>query len=186
MDRRTTILQFWLHGFFVVGEKQSHCCYIAIAPECAWYWSHHEKMRLFPLSLLTANTYFGRHGQWCRFPDLSSLGNMLSWKRARSVGLSSVRTNSGTTIPRGAGSAAADSAATSTSGSGTGGATSTESPLLFPGLPSEISPSPAVVVTNKLWIFLVAATALRSRRFAARTLRRRHTNVYSLHVLMPD
>ena len=31
------------------------------------------------------------------------------------------------------------------------GATSTASPLQFPGLPSEISSSPAVVVTKKLW-----------------------------------
>ena len=25
------------YGFFIVGEKQSHCCSISIAPECAWY-----------------------------------------------------------------------------------------------------------------------------------------------------
>ena len=66
---------------------------------------------------------------------------------------------------------ATDSAPTSTSGCGTGGAMSTESPLLFLGLPSEVSSSPAVVVTKKLWIFLVAATALLSRRLAARTPR---------------
>ena len=26
----------WKNGFFVVGEKQSHCRSISIAPECAW------------------------------------------------------------------------------------------------------------------------------------------------------
>ena len=48
---------------------------------------------------------------------------------------------------------AACSTAASSSGAGTGGATSTASPLLFPGLPQEFSSSAAVVVTKKLWIF---------------------------------
>ena len=33
----------------------------------------------------------------------------------------------------------------------TGGATSNTSPLPFPGFPSQVSSSPAVVVTKKLW-----------------------------------
>ena len=41
----------------------------------------------------------------------------------------------------------------SSSGTGTGGATSTASPLLFLGLASEVSSSPAVVVTKKSWLY---------------------------------
>ena len=37
--------------------------------------------------------------------------------------------------------------------------------LLFPGLLSDVSSSPAVVVTKKLWIILVPSTALSSLRF---------------------
>ena len=61
----------------------------------------------------------------------------------------------------------AGSAAASSSGAGTDGATSTASRLLFSGLPSEVSSSPAVVVTQKLRIILVPATALSNRCFFA-------------------
>ena len=54
------------------------------------------------------------------------------------------------------------------SGTGTGRATSTASPLLFLGLASEVSSSPAVVVTKMSWLLLVPATALSSRRFFPR------------------
>ena len=37
MDHRTTKTLLWQYGFFIVGEKQIHCCSISIAPECAWY-----------------------------------------------------------------------------------------------------------------------------------------------------
>ena len=69
------------------------------------------------------------------------------WKRARSVWLSSVMSNSWTTGPRGAGSAAAGFAAASSSGAGTGGATATALPFLFHRLPSEISR------LRPLWMF---------------------------------
>ena len=70
--------------------------------------------------------------------------------------------------PHRAGSPDVGSAAASYSGAGTDGATSTASRLLFSGLPSEVSSSPAVVVTKKLRILLVPATALSSRRFFSR------------------
>ena len=60
------------------------------------------------------------------------------------------------------------SAVASSSGAGTDGATSTASRLLFSGLPSEVSSSPAVVVTQMFRILLVPATALSSRRFFSR------------------
>ena len=65
---------------------------------------------------------------------------------------------------------AACSTAASSSGDGTGGATSTGSPLLFPGLPQEFSSSAAVVVTKKLWIFSRACHHIvqTSRRFIPR------------------
>ena len=72
--------------------------------------------------------------------------------------------------PRGDGSAAAGSAAASSSGSDSGGCNVNRSPLLFPGLPSEVSSSPAVVVSKKLWILLVPAKALSSRRFFSRLI----------------
>ena len=50
----------------------------------------------------------------------------------------------------------------------TDGATSTASRLQFSGLPSEVSSSPAVVVTQNIRILLVPATALSSRRFFSR------------------
>ena len=53
-------------------------------------------MRLLPFSLLMSNGSFGRHGPWWISVVLSSVGNVPSWKRARSVGLSSVRSNSWT------------------------------------------------------------------------------------------
>ena len=59
------------------------------------------------------------------------------------------------------------------SSAGTDGATLTASRLLFSGLPSEVSSSHAVVVTKKLRIWLVPATALSSRRFFSRFLQRR-------------
>ena len=90
-----------------------------------------EKMRLLPLSLLIANGLIGRHWPWWRIADLSSLGNVPSWKRARSVWLSSIRSNAWATGLRGTGSAAAGSAAASSSDTGTRDATSTASPLLF-------------------------------------------------------
>ena len=57
------------------------------------------------------------------------------------------------------------SAAASSSRAGADGATLTASRLLFSGLPSEVSSSPAVVVIKNLRILLVLATALSSRRF---------------------
>ena len=60
------------------------------------------------------------------------------------------------------------SAAGSSSCVGTDGATSTASRLVFSGLPSEVSSSPAVVVLKNLRILLVLATALSSRRFFSR------------------
>ena len=67
-----------------------------------------------------------------------------------------------------AGSAVVGSAADSSPGAGTDGATSSASRLLFSGLPSEVSSSPAVVVTKKFRILLVPATALSNRRFFSR------------------
>ena len=128
-------------------------------------------MRILTFSPLIANAPFGRHGPWWIIVVLSLVGNLPSWKRARSVGLSSVRSNSWSTGPRRAGSAVAGSdvagsavtvvgtaaalfsgdgsAAGSSSCAGTDGATSTASRFLFSGLPSEVSSSPAVVV-NKI------------------------------------
>ena len=76
-------------------------------------------------------------------------------------------------FPRVVGSAAASlsgagSAVASSSGAGVDGATSTASRLLFSGLHSEVSSSPAMVVNKKLRILLVSATALSSRRFFSR------------------
>ena len=136
-----------------------------------------ENMRLLPFSLVIANDPFGCHGPWWRIVVLCSVGNVPSWKRTQSAGLSSVRSNSWTTGHRRAGSAVAGSAAASSSGAGTDGATSTASRLLFSGLPSKVSSSPAVVVTKNLRILLVSATALSSRRFFTRFLQhRRHTS----------
>ena len=63
---------------------------------------------------------------------------------------------------------------------GTDGATSNASRLLFSGLSSEVSSSPAVVVTKKLVILPGPATALSSRRFFSRFFlqHRRHTSAY--------
>ena len=62
-----------------------------------------------------------------------------------------------------AGSAVVDSAAASSSGAGTDGHVNRIA-FAISGLPSEVSSSPAVVVTKKLRILLVPATALSSRR----------------------
>ena len=104
MARRTS--NIFDNGFFIGGEKQSYWHSIFTAPECAWY-CFSEKLRLLPFSLLIAIGPFWRHGPPWRIADLRSLGHVPSWKRTRSVGLSSVRYNSWTTGPRGAGSAAA-------------------------------------------------------------------------------
>ena len=108
----------------------------------------------------------------------------LKKKRMRSVGpgLTPCRVGSAVAGSAVVGSAAASfsgagSAAASSSGAGTDGATSTASRLLFSGFPSEVSSSSAVVVTKKLRILLVPATALSSRRFFSRFLQhRRHTS----------
>ena len=60
---------------------------------------------LFALPMVITNNPFRRHGPWWIIAVLSLVGNLPSWKRARSVGLSSVRSNSWTTGPRRAGSA---------------------------------------------------------------------------------
>ena len=86
---------------------------------------------------------------------------MCSAEIARSVGLSNVRSNSGTTGPRGAGSAVAGSADVRVQALVRGGGdlyrgcNVTPSTLLFPGSPSEVSSSTAVMVTNNIWIVLV-------------------------------
>ena len=139
--------QFWQYGFFVVGENQSNCRSISIAPESAWSVFPRTCVCL-PFSLVIANDPFGWHGPWWRIVVLSSVCNVPSWKRMRSAGLSSVRSNSWTTGHRRAGSAVAGSAAASSSGASTDGAMSTASRLLFSGLPSKVSSSPAVVVTK--------------------------------------
>ena len=69
-----------------------------------------------------------------------------------------------------AGSVVVGSAAASFSGAGTDGATSIAPRLLFSGLPSEVSSSSAVVVTKKLRLLLVPATALSHRLFFAHFL----------------
>ena len=46
--------------------------------------------------------------------------------------------------------------------------TSTASPLLFPRFPSEVSASPSLGVSKKVWILLVPPTALSSRRIFSR------------------
>ena len=50
-----------------------------------------DKMCMLPFSLLIANGSLRRHGPWWIIVVLSSVGNVHSWKRARSVGFSSVR-----------------------------------------------------------------------------------------------
>ena len=99
----------------------------------------------------------------------------LKKKRMRSVGPGLTPRRVGSAVAGSAvvGSAAASfsgagSAAASSSGAGTDGGTSTASRLLFSGLPSEVSSSSDVVVTKKLRILLVPATALSSRRFFSR------------------
>ena len=104
----------------------------------------------------------------------------LKKKRMRSVGPGLTPRRVGSAVAGSAvvgsavvGSAAASfsgagSAAALSSGAGTDGATSTASRLLFSGLPSEVSSSSDVVVTKKLRILLVPATALSSRRFFSR------------------
>ena len=148
--------QLWQYGFFNISEKQSHCHSISIAMAQNVHDSVcSEKMRLLSFVLLVANGPFGRHGSWWRIACRNSLGNVPSWKRARSVGLSSVRSNSWTTDPRGAGSAAVCFVFRRWYA---GGATSTSAPLIFPGLPSEVSSSPTLDCA-------CAATTLSSRRF---------------------
>ena len=93
-------------------------------------------MRLLPSSLLIANGPFGRHGPLWRI----AAWQCAQLEQSEIAVLSSIRSNSWTTGP---------------SGAGTGGATSTTSSLNFLRLPSEVSSSPAVVVTKKLWILLV-------------------------------
>ena len=99
----------------------------------------------------------------------------LKKKRMRSVGPGPRRVASAVVGSAAASFSGAGSAAASSSGAGTDGATSTASRLLFSGLPSEVSSSSDVVVTKKLRILLVPATALSSRRFFSRFLQhRRH------------
>ena len=106
-----------------------------------------------------------------------------------SIGMSSVRSNSWTTGPRGADSAAAGSAATSSSGAGTEGATSSASPLLFHWLLSKGSSLSAVLVTKRLWSLLVGVyrpTALSNRRLFSRFMQHRSSlRAFSASLLLP-
>ena len=87
--------QFWRYGSFVVGEKQSHCRSISITPECAWYWGFPREN--CPFFILAAAILLGGMDSDA---DLSISVRLVICSAemvicsARSVGLSSVRSNS--------------------------------------------------------------------------------------------
>ena len=114
MYRRTTDI-FDNNVLFIVGEKQSHCRSISIAPRMCMI-VFREKMHPFPFALLIANGPF-LDGRDEEMPISGHLA-MCPGERKRDPSgcpMSSVRSISRTTGPCGAGSTAADSAAASSS-----------------------------------------------------------------------
>ena len=110
----------WQVGFFVGGDRR------VIAIRYSQPQNVHGSV--FPRKCACCHSrcwqqtvLFSRHGPCWIISDLSSRGNVPRWKRARSVGLLSVRYR--------------PNYWTTGQGAGTGGATSTASTMLFLGLP---------------------------------------------------
>ena len=70
--------QLWRHGFFVVGEKQNHCCSISIAPECAWCWSPSRENA--PLSILAADS---KRSFWAAWTVMQMSRSQFAWQYAQ-------------------------------------------------------------------------------------------------------